>query len=105
MGNFQKHFLIKQSRLLNPTKSEIGKISKKILEKVRDVVIASTQLTQWKNTVSVLQWFKNIVDPQRYSFIQFDIINYYPSISEKLLTDALNWASYILTKEYLFILM
>ena len=86
----------KQSRLLNPTKSEIGKISKKILEKVRDVVIASTQLTQWKNTVSVLQWFKNIVDPQRYSFIQFDIINYYPSISEKLLTDALNWASTII---------
>ena len=83
----------KQTRLINPTKSEIGRISKKILENVRDVVIEKTGLTQWKNTVSVLQWFKAIINPQKYTFIQFDIINFYPSISEKLLENAIDWTS------------
>ena len=56
------------------------------------MVIQKTKLTQWKNTVSVLQWFKKITNANNYTFIQFDIIDYYPSITEKLLKDALNWA-------------
>ena len=83
----------KPTRLINPTKSEIGKISKKILESVRDVVKEKTNIMQWKNTVSVLQWFKTITEKQKYTFIQFDIVNFYPSITEKLLTAALDWAT------------
>ena len=63
----------KPTRLINPTKSEIGKISKKILESVRDVVKEKTNIMQWKNTVSVLLWFKTITEKQKYTFIQFDI--------------------------------
>ena len=83
----------KPTRLINPTKSEIGKISKKILESVRDAVKEKTNIMQWKNTVSVLQWFKTITEKQKYTFIQFDIVNFYPSITEKLLTAALDWAT------------
>jgi hypothetical protein len=64
-------------RLINPAKSESGK------------------LNQWRNTKQVIEWFGNIKDKERYSFISFDIVDFYPSISEKLLDQALSWASII----------
>ena len=47
-------------RLINPSKSEIGKISKIIVDKVNKVVIEPTKLNQWKNTNIVIEWFKRI---------------------------------------------
>ena len=45
----------KQSRLINPCKPEIGKVSKRIVENVVNVVRNITGYLQWKNTLSVLQ--------------------------------------------------
>ncbi|CAB4041579.1 Hypothetical predicted protein, partial [Paramuricea clavata] len=41
-------------RLINPRKSEIGKVSKQILDRINAKVIESTGMNQWKNTKSVL---------------------------------------------------
>ena len=41
-------------RLLNPTKSELGKISKKMLTKIISTVKEKSNLNQWKNTQSVI---------------------------------------------------
>ena len=60
-------------RLINPSKSEIGKISKLILGKVNKVVIESTELNQWKNTDIVIEWFNRIENKGETSFIIFDI--------------------------------
>ena len=79
-------------RLLNPTKTEIGRISKQILEKIVATVREKTKFNQWKNTASVIDWFKNIVNKKRFSFIVFDICDFYPSISEELLNAALDFA-------------
>ena len=51
-----------------------------------------TKFNQWKNSFSVIEWFKNLKDKSKLSFIQFDIVEFYPSITENLLKDALNWA-------------
>ena len=79
-------------RLLNPTKSELGKVSKFILEKInknlKDILI----LNQWKNTNDVLEWFNNISDKRNCAFIQLDIAEFYPSITEKILKNALSFA-------------
>ena len=83
----------KQSRLINPTKTNLGRVTKQILETVRNVIKEKTNLMQWMNTVSVLQWFKKIENKKNYTFIQFDIESFYPSIGEKLLRNAINWAS------------
>ena len=80
-------------RLINPTKSDIGKISKQILEKINTKVRASANLNQWKNTNDVIQWFKNINDKPNHSFICFDVVEFYPSISEELLNNALEYHS------------
>jgi hypothetical protein len=60
-------------RFINPRKSEIGKVSKQILDRINAKVIESTGMNQWKNTKSVLTWFNNIADKARHSFIAFDV--------------------------------
>ena len=68
-------------RLISPTKSEIGKISKQILDRVNKKIISALTLNQWKNTTAVLNWFNNVENKNQYSFITFDVADFYPSIS------------------------
>ena len=37
-------------RLINPSKSDIGKVSKQILDKINSNVRASTEINQWQNS-------------------------------------------------------
>ena len=70
-------------RLINPTKSEIGKVSKKIFDRINST----------KNNAAVINWFTSIKNKQHSSFICFDIEEFYPSISQDLLKKALDFAS------------
>ena len=79
-------------RLLNPTKPELGKISKQFIAKIVSTVKVKSGLNQWKNTKSVIDWFGSLDDKKKKSFIQFDICEFYPSISEKLLSDSIKYA-------------
>ena len=81
------------TRLVNPTKPEVGKISKKILDRMNSEIRRKTNYNQWLNSDSVISWFKNIGDKHTQTFILFDVVSMYPSISEKLLVEALQWAS------------
>ena len=79
-------------RLLNPTKQELGKVSKQKLEKIVSVVKEKSGLHLWKNTTSVITWFKNLPNKQQLKFIQFDICEFYPSISDQLINKAIKFA-------------
>ena len=46
-------------RLINPSKSNIGKISKAILDTINKNVVRSTEINQWKNASNVLDWYAN----------------------------------------------
>ena len=81
------------SRLINPTKSEIGKISKVTLDRINSKITRVSKFNQWKNSTSVIEWFKAIENKQHHSFICFDIVEFYPSISQDLLNKALDFAS------------
>ena len=80
-------------RLLNPTKPELGKISKQKLANIVKVVNEKTKFNLWRNTQSAITWFKTINNKNRSSFIQFDVCDFYPSITEELLNKALVFAS------------
>ena len=80
-------------RLINPTKSEIGKISKEILDGINNSITRASNFNQWKNSPSVIEWFKAIEGKQHHSFICFDIVEFYPSISQDLLNKALDFAA------------
>ena len=43
--------------------------------------------------ISVVKWFKGLVNKDRMRFIEFDIKSYYPSITRDLLNNALDWVS------------
>ena len=51
-----------------------------------------TQLNQWKNLFSVIEWFKQLQNKQSLTFIVFDIVEFYPNITEPLLKKALEYA-------------
>ena len=80
-------------RLINPAKSDIGRISKQILDRINTNITTKLNLNQWKNTKSVLNWFNNIKNKDQFSFIAFDVVDFYPSISSDLLNAALDFAS------------
>ena len=88
-ANFANH---PTCRLINPAKSNIGKISRQILQRINNNIRKKTNVTQWTNTSSVLEWFKKIDNKSAYTFIEFDIVEFYPSISAELLNQALDFA-------------
>ena len=79
-------------RLINPSRSDVGRISKKILDRVIPVLRGKTSLYQWINTDSVIDWFKGIEEKRKMKCIQFDISNYYPAISPTMLNKSLLFA-------------
>ena len=80
-------------RLINPAKSDSGTISKLILDKVNTHLRTILNVNQWRNTQNAIEWFGNIEQKSMHSFISFDVVYFYPSISENLLDQALSWAS------------
>ena len=79
-------------RLINPAKNEIGRISKTVLDDINTRLRESLKVNQWKDKTQVINWFKEIPNKNQRTFIVFDIENFYPSITEKLLKQAINFA-------------
>ena len=78
-------------RLINPAKSEIGKVSKVFIENIIKKVRELSSVNQWQDSKVVISWFKNIKNKSKFIFMQFDIEKFYPSISIDLLLKAINY--------------
>ncbi|KAK3745521.1 hypothetical protein QZH41_009918, partial [Actinostola sp. cb2023] len=50
------------------------------------------QVNLWKSTREVLEWYREIPNKSEGSFINFDIVEFYPSITERLLIKAIDFA-------------
>ena len=53
----------------------------------------------YTNTQAVITWFKSIENKRSSSFIKFDIVEFYPSITKELLTKSINYGKSITTIE------
>ena len=58
----------------------------------------NTKLQQWRSTEEVLNWFAELKNKSKHTFMQIDIVEYYPSISDTLLDKALTFASRTLNR-------
>ena len=87
--NFQSSL---HCRLINPSKSELGKVSNSILENINQQLVKLLHVNQWKNSASVIECFRNIEDKKNCTFIIFDIGEFYPSITETILDRSLLFA-------------
>ncbi|MEL7309459.1 MAG: hypothetical protein AAGK05_17460, partial [Pseudomonadota bacterium] len=81
------------TRLINPSKNEIGRISKRVLEKLNSKLREETKVHQWKNTNEVIKWFNGLEQKSSGKFMVFDVKDFYPSITEELLELSLDFAS------------
>ena len=71
---------------------KIGKISKQILANINKTIRTQTQAKQWtNNTLQVIDWFKNLENKNNMRFIKFDVVEFYPSITESLLNKAIEF--------------
>ena len=74
-----------QCRLINPAKNELG-----CVVKIKKSTVKSD--TQLVSTNGKAPRFKNIKDPEEFAFLKFDIVSFYPSITPKLLENAIKFA-------------
>jgi hypothetical protein len=83
-------------RLINPCKSDLGKMSKKCLDRILGVLRKKFEhLNQFRSTDDALKWFRKNSE-KASGILTFDIEAFYPSISEKILTNALDWAESVI---------
>ena len=81
-----------QCRLINTNKSNLGKVSKEILQRTNDNLRAKLKVNHWQSTADVITWFCGLENKERSTFIKFDIDQFYPSITQELLRKSIEWA-------------
>ena len=84
-------------RLINPCKSEIRKISKRIHEGINNHLLAKLNINQWRDTSQVIDWFKKLEYKSKSKIIQLDIKEFYLSTTEETLDKAISFASNLTT--------
>ena len=88
--NFEKDT---KCRLINPAKTNMGRISAQKLQDINAEIRRKTGLQQWRSTEDTLKWFRNLQGKSELEFVQLDIVDFYPSISKKLLEKAIRFGS------------
>ena len=92
LKDHKENFRSKSScQLINPSKNEIGKIGKIALQKTNKKLLKELDFNQWGNTDDAIRWFRNIPNKSECKFIQLDIKEFYPSITEKSLNNAITF--------------
>ena len=93
LKHFKSNFLNNTKiRLINPIKNELGRVSKVIQDKTKPNLRNTAKGSQWKNTNDVNSCFKSIKNKQDCKLISFDIKDFYPTITKKLLSKCLRFA-------------
>ena len=91
MKNHKENFLTHpKCWLINSTKSEVGRICKVKIDRINKVVLSKSRLIQWTNTNQVLDWFIDL-DKETYIFFKLDVVDFYSSIREELVTKSLKF--------------
>ena len=77
------------------------------MEEINKNLRRTINVKQWCNKREVISWFKGIKNTKKSSFTKFDIVDFYPSISKNLLTNAIKFAiqSQVLTKKVIDTIM
>ena len=80
-------------RVINPTKSELGKVSKQMLTEIISAVKSKSQLLQWKNSDATIDWFQKLENKHKLRFMVFDVVDFYASITPELLENSLTFTA------------
>ena len=67
-----------------------------MLDRINADISDKTKPNQWTNTNDVIDWFVKILNKRNLSFLGFDIVDFYPSITEDLLSTCLKGSDCVL---------
>ena len=67
-------------RLTNPSKGEMGVVSKIFLEEINYKLSNHLYYNQSRSASTVIEWFKAIENKQNCKFIKFEIAEFYRSV-------------------------
>ena len=81
----------KQCRLINPTKNQLGIVSKKILDVINAKARSCLKVNQLRSTQDAIDWYNQIEDKKTKTLLKADIKEFYPSINEKVIKNALQY--------------
>ena len=62
-------------RLINPSKREVGRVSKTYLNDIIADVSCKTEVNQCRNTATVINWFKNLSDKLSVNLSNLTLLN------------------------------
>ena len=86
-----------ECRLIKPSKCDLGRISKRRLEIITQIIRSKTKSNQWKSVIETKTWFNGIKNKKKYKFLTFDVKGFYPAITPELLDEAIQWARQFVT--------
>ena len=86
-------------RLINPSKGQMGIVSKTFLEEINNKLNNHLCYNQWRNASTVIEQFRSIENKKTCKFIKFDSVEFYPSIFAELLEKSINFARSIIEIE------
>ena len=69
-------------RLINNAKSKIRIVRKHYIDPINKPIREKLNVNQRRNTQTVTTWYKNIKSKSNSSFIKFEIVDFYASISK-----------------------
>ena len=72
--NFENH---PKCRLINPAKSELGKVSKVFRDQINSNLRTLNHVNQWRNSDAIIGWFNTIDQKSNHTFMSFDIVDFY----------------------------
>jgi len=55
--------------MINPAKSELGIVTKHLVDEINSTLCKATALQQWRDTSSVLSWFNSLEYKHQYKFL------------------------------------
>lgn len=84
-------------RLTNPAQIKIVIVSKAELEKINRAITNQIKYNKQRNNQTIIDWFKSIPNKTKARFMKFCIVEFYPSIIERLLDNALSYAKTLTT--------
>ena len=70
----------------------MGRVSKCILNRINCELKQQLDVVLWKKSTAVIDLFRSIQDKGDCTFVTFDVVEFYPSISKGLLHKALDFA-------------
>ena len=70
----------------------VKQVSKIKLDKINQALIKPLDVSQLKNSSSVIEWFKGIDNKNDCIFVKVDIQEFYPSISESIFKKSILFA-------------